>query len=100
MRNKIIYLHPHFTLPGGGGRFVLETGKLLRKKGYDVKVISIRSDDKIVGEYCNSIKFLDIKGPLSSSIWFWIFFPLSYIKVAKILEGEKDFILFPQVFPA
>jgi len=37
---------------------------------------------------------------LSSSLWFWIFFPWSCIKVSRILDKCEDFILFSQVFPA
>lgn len=96
----IIYLHPHFTLPGGAGKFVLETGKLLKKRGYEIIVVSIKADDKIIINYKKYIKFIDIGGSLSSSIWFWLLFPISYFKVARILNRQKDFILFPQVFPA
>jgi glycosyltransferase involved in cell wall biosynthesis len=97
---RIVFLHPHFTISGGAGRFVLEMGKLLSKKGYEIIVISIRTENNIVGSYKKYIKFINIDGPLSSSIWFWILFLSSYFKVAKILNEHDNFILFPQVFPA
>ncbi|MDO8658012.1 MAG: glycosyltransferase family 4 protein [Candidatus Levybacteria bacterium] len=96
----IIYLHPHFTISGGAGKFVLETGKRLSQKGYIIIVISIKSESQIVSDYKKYINFIDIGGPLSSNILFWLTFPISYLKVAKILNKYKDFILFPQVFPS
>jgi len=88
-------------LPGGAGRFVLETAVRFVKKGYEVKVISIRHNSSICAAAMNEgVQFLEIGGPLCSQLSFWLSFPLSFIKIAKILLGEGRFILFPQVFPA
>lgn len=100
MARTIIYLHPHFTAHGGAGRFVLESGRRLSQRGYRVRVISIRADEALVGDYRQEIDFIDIGGPLSSSLWFWILFPWSYVKISRILNKFDDFILFSQVFPA
>ncbi|MDQ7799229.1 MAG: glycosyltransferase family 4 protein [Candidatus Edwardsbacteria bacterium] len=100
MARTIIYLHPHFTAYGGAGRFVLESGRRLAQRGYRVRVISIRADQALVGDYRQEIDFIDIGGPLSSSLWFWILFPWSCIKISRVLNKFDDFILFSQVFPA
>lgn len=100
MARTIIYLHPHFTAHGGAGRFVLESGRRLVQRGYRVRVISIRADEALVGDYRRDIDFIDIGGPLSSSLWFWILFPWSCTKISRILDRSEDFILFSQVFPA
>lgn len=97
---QIIILHPHFTIYGGAGQFVLEVGKRLSKKGYKVIVVSIKADEEIISAYKKYISFIDINGPLSSSILFWITFPLSYLKIVKILNNYEKYILFPQVFPS
>lgn len=100
MAKTIIYLHPHFTAHGGAGRFVLESGRRLAQRGHRIIVISIRADEALVGGYRQDIDFIDIGGPLSSSIWFWLFSPRSCIKASRILDKYEDFILFSQVFPA
>jgi glycosyltransferase involved in cell wall biosynthesis len=97
---NIVYLHPHFTLTGGAGKFVLETGKILATKGYKVSVISIKADKDIINDYEDYIEFIDVGGPLPSSVFFWMLLPYSYIKVARVIREFDDFILFPQVFPA
>lgn len=99
MGRNIIYLHPHFTAYGGAGRFVLETCRRLAARGHVVKVISIRADEKITGDATKDVEFINIGGPLSSSLWFWLFFPWSCLRVFRILDRHHDFVLFPQVFP-
>jgi glycosyltransferase involved in cell wall biosynthesis len=96
----ILYLHPHFTLNGGAGKFVLETAQRLNQKGYQIKVISLHSSPSIVKPYTQYIDFIDLGGPLSSSIWFWFQFPLTLRKVFKILDAYPQGIVFPQVFPS
>ncbi len=97
----IVFLHPHFTIEGGAGRFVIETGKLLAEQGFRVIVLSIRSEARFRDLCCGKVEFVDIGGPLSSSIWFWLLFPLSVIRVFGALKKiAVPFVLFPQVFPA
>ena len=101
---QIIYLHPHFTSPGGAGRMVLETGTRLARRGHDVHCICIRADRRLIGEAGNEIKFHEIGGPLSSSIWFWIRFQSRCNRVAETLRTiqatASSTVLFPQIFPA
>ena len=95
----VVILHPHFTLPGGAGKFVLEVGSRLVDRGFRVLVVCIRANPEIVGPFREKMEFREIGGPLSSSFLFWLTFPWVCVKVAKALPRER-FVLFPQVFPA
>lgn len=95
----VVLLHPHFTLPGGAGKFVLEVGARLADRGFRVVVVCIRAHPDIVGPFRDKIEFREIGGPLSSSFLFWLTFPRVCVKVAQALP-RGPFILFPQVFPA
>jgi glycosyltransferase involved in cell wall biosynthesis len=96
----IIYLHPHFTLSGGAGKFVLETAKRLAERGHRIIVVTLRAEAELVGEYTPWIEFINLGGPLSSSLWFWLRLPLTVFKVVQILDKYPKAIIFPQVFPA
>jgi glycosyltransferase involved in cell wall biosynthesis len=96
----IVYLHPHFTIAGGSGRFVLETANRLERRGHTVHIITIRADEKVVGEAGSGIHFHEIGGPLSSQLSFWLTFPQSCSRIDKVIRSLKAPILFPQVFPA
>jgi glycosyltransferase involved in cell wall biosynthesis len=95
----VVVLHPHFTLPGGAGKFVLEVGSRLADRGFRVLVVCIRANPDIVGPFRGKIEFREIGGPLSSSLLFWLTFPLRCANVWGALPREP-FVLFPQVFPA
>lgn len=95
----VVFLHPHFTLPGGAGKFVLRVGQLLAERGWTVVVISMRAK-KEFRQQAPLVIFEDVGGPITSSFIFWIFFPYYYLKMAALINKYKDGILFPQVFPA
>jgi glycosyltransferase involved in cell wall biosynthesis len=95
----VVILHPHFTLAGGAGKFVLETGARLADRGRRVLVVCIRASPEIVGVFAGREEFVEIGGPLSSSFLFWLLFPWVLLKVWRAMPREP-FVLFPQVFPA
>ena len=95
----VVVLHPHFTLPGGAGKFVLEVGSRLADRGCRVIVVCIRANPEIVGPFREKIEFREIGGALSSSFLFWLMFPWGCTKVWRALP-RQPFVLFPQVFPA
>lgn len=83
---------------------VLETGYRLAQRGHEVHCICIRADANIVAEASKTIRFHEIGGPLSSSIWFWLRFRRSCSKVSRLIDDillqQDPAVLFPQVFPA
>jgi glycosyltransferase involved in cell wall biosynthesis len=92
-------LQPHFTLPGGANKFILETAKRLITQGYQVVVLT-GSVNKNYYEQYPTIKFHRINCPQSNSFSFWLLFPLWQYKINKTINQYQDKILFPQVFPA
>jgi glycosyltransferase involved in cell wall biosynthesis len=97
---EVAYLHPHFTVEGGAGRVVLETGVRLARRGVRVSVLTIRAEDAIVGEYREAIRFIELGGPLSSELLFWLRLPALQRKVSRALDALPDAVVFPQVFPS
>lgn len=98
-QTTLIYLHPHFTLPGGAGKFVLETAKRLQERGWRIVVVCGSVSTEYLTAYPN-IEFRSAFSPLSSRFVFWLFFPIWQLKIHRILNQYKRKILFPQVFPA
>jgi glycosyltransferase involved in cell wall biosynthesis len=95
----VVYLHPHFTYPGGAGTVVLETAKRLVKMGVKVTVITQSGDAEILKAY-KEIHFEFTEGPLPNTLSFWIHYFMIYNKVERILDAINPDIIFPQVFPA
>lgn len=98
--NKILILHPHFTIAGGAGTFVLEVGHRLVARGFTVTVCSIRSDEKIVGPHRSQLQFIDLGGPLSSSLLHWLALPFYFLKILRLGSEVQPDVVFAQVFPA
>jgi glycosyltransferase involved in cell wall biosynthesis len=95
----VVYLHPHFTYPGGAGTVVLETAKRLVERGVTVSIISQTGTSGLLKEY-PGIHFEFVGGPLPNSFSYWMKYFTTYKKVEKILDEINPDIIFPHVFPA
>lgn len=100
MAPRVLYLHPHFTLPGGAGRHALETGNVLASRGWDVHIASIIHHDALIAESSDLITFHQLGGPLSSSLWYWPHLPILVKRVLRCIDTVQPDIVFSQVFPA
>lgn len=100
MSRRILYLHPHFTLPGGAGRHALETGRVLASRGWDVHIASIAYRPELLAGFEQSLTFHELGGPLSSSLWYWANLPFLQRKVMQCIDSVQPDIVFSQVFPA
>ncbi len=100
MARRILYLHPHFTLPGGAGRHALETGRVLASRGWDVHIASIRYREDLIADSRAQITFHSLGGPLSSSLWYWPHLPILVLRVLRCIDTVQPDIVFSQVFPA
>lgn len=96
---NIIFLHPHFTIPGGAGNVVLESACRLDRKKFNVCIVCIRADQGYKKRYPN-LAFIEIGGPLPSSPLFWLILPWTQFKVQRVLKGLSPQIIFPNVLPA
>lgn len=95
----ILILHPHFVISGGAGKFALEVGQRLASRGFRVSVVSMRHKAEIIRS-ANQVDFYSVGGPLTSSFWFWLFYPFWLWRVFRLIDQLQPDILFPQVFPA
>ena len=95
----VVYLYPHFAIPGGAGTFALETAKQLIKRGVKVSMITQTGKFEILKDY-PGIHFEFVGGPLPNSLSYWIHYFAIYKKVEKILDEINPDIIFPQVFPS
>lgn len=99
MQKRVLYLHPHFTLPGGAGRHTLETGHELAQRGWDVHVASISHKDSLVSDY-SALTFHALGGALPSSLLYWLSLPIRLRQVHRLIATLQPDIVFSQVFPA
>lgn len=95
----VVYLHPHFTYPGGAGAVVLETAKRLVKLGVKVSIITQTASSEILKNN-QEIQFELIGGPLPNTFLYWMKYFLIYKRVETILNKINPDIIFPHVFPA
>ena len=98
-RTNIIYLYPHFTIPGGAGNVVLESACRLDPEKYNVCIVCIRADQVYKKRYPKLV-FIEIGGPLPNSPLFWLTFPWTQFKVQRVLKGLSPQLIFPHVLPA
>lgn len=95
----IVYLHPHFTYPGGAGTVVLETAKRLQQRGMKISIVTQTINPEIKRLY-PEINFECIGGHLPNSISYWVNFFNYYGRIQKILDRINPDIIFPHVFPS
>jgi glycosyltransferase involved in cell wall biosynthesis len=95
----LLYIHPHFTYPGGGSKWVLETAERLSKKGLELAVLSQTANPELIEKY-KKINFVFIGGALPNKLSHWIDFQRFLKKVFREIDNLVPDIIFPQVFPS
>ncbi len=97
---RILLLFPHMVSAGGALNYMLKLAELLRGKGATVGILTLQVDMNRYGCCQSGIEILTVRGPLTSSLFYWVFFPFWQQKLSrKILDWNPD-VLVPQVFPA
>lgn len=100
-KRSITLFHPHFMLAVGSSLLFLEVTKRMAQRGWEVQVISSKSDPEIVADARRAgVRFTDVGGPISSSIWFWVFFPFIYYRVHRAARAVGTTVLVSGAFPA
>lgn len=101
MQKYLIILHPHFTLPGGAGKVVLEIGTRLSER---MQVITIAQQvDVSWTKAYPRVHFVSLNGPITSSFFFWLLLPYWYWRTARVIQHYRtrgEVKLFCNVFPA
>lgn len=96
---KILFLFPHFLLPGGAANSTIRFARALNEKGYTTEIICARISDDFLKEN-DDLKFTILNIPHSGTFLYWTFFPYWQIKINKALSKYIGYIFFPQVFPS
>lgn len=97
---RVVILHPHFTLAGGAGTFVLEVSNRLVALGMEVTIVCIKAEPQIIQGCDSRVRFIQTGGALTSSLAHWLLLPLFLFRVVRLCRQLNPDILFPQVFPA
>jgi len=95
----ILFLQPHFTYPGGGGKVVLEIAERLQQRGLDVGVMTLSAVKEVIDPYPH-IKFFFLGGSLPNAISYWLTYPQLMKRINEVISQIKVEVLFPNVFPA
>lgn len=96
---KILFLFPHFLLPGGAANSTVRFARALNKKGYVTEILCAGISDDFQKEN-DDLKFTILDIPHSGTFSYWALFPFWQIKINKVLSKYPDYILFPQVLPS
>lgn len=96
---KILFLFPHFIIPGGAARVTLDFAHGLQKSGHTIEILCANASPDFLREN-SDLKISQLCIPNSDSFWYWILLPYWQIKINKTLKKYPGYILFPQVLPS
>ncbi len=96
---KILFLFPHFLLPGGAANSTVLFARGLNEKGYLTEIICAGASENFLQEN-KDLKFTILKIPNSGTFVYWAFFPFWQFKINKKLSQYPDYVFFPQVLPS
>jgi glycosyltransferase involved in cell wall biosynthesis len=100
-KTTLVIIHPHFTIPGGAGKMMLELGKRL-SDNFQIVVIAQKVNNEYKKNYPEII-FEDLGGPITDSFRFWLRLPHWRKKTHSLInkynsQGKTKII--SSVFPA
>ena len=100
-KTTLVFVHPHFTIPGGAGKMLLELSSRLTED-FEIAVIALKINQEYKKNY-PEINFVDIGGPTTDSFNFWLRLPYWRRKVHSAIEEYQkkgEIKLISSVFPA
>lgn len=96
---KILFLFPHFLLPGGAASSTVQFARTLNERGYDTEILCAGANNDFLNEN-SDLKFTILDIPHSGSFFYWILFPFWQMRINTEISKYPDYILFPQVLPS
>ncbi len=96
---RILILYPHLVVPGGAVGYTLHLAEQLLAQGAAVSLITMRVDENVL-RLPVGLELISLNGPLTSSIKYWLFFPLWQGRISRAISGWRPSVIVPQVFPA
>ena len=96
---KVLLLFPHIVNPGGALIYTLHLAGQLREAGARVAILTLRAAASEV-KVPDGVDVISLNGPLTSSVFYWLLYPLWQSKIDQaILQWCPDIIV-PQAFPS
>ena len=92
-KKKITILHPHFLKHGGASKVVLELSSRLINQGMSIEIITTRTNPDVIKNYPN-LNFICLSNLTTGNLFFWILFPLFYLRLSKTLKKNDAKIIF------
>jgi glycosyltransferase involved in cell wall biosynthesis len=92
-------LFPHITQPGGALNYTVRLAGELRRSGATVAILTLHADPEMVAPL-EGLEVIALKGPVTSSMKYWLFFPFWQRKLEEKITAWCPDVLVPQVFPA
>lgn len=96
---RILLLFPHMVVPGGALNYALRLAEQLLEQGAKVAILTLRVDRGAV-DLPDGLEVISLNGPLTSSLYYWLFFPLWQRRISRAISAWNADVLVPQVFPA
>lgn len=96
---KILFLFPHFLLPGGAANSTVRFARALNEKGHTAEILCAKISADFLKEN-SDLKFTLLDIPHSGTFSYWALFPFWQIKINSALSKYSDYIFFPQVLPS
>lgn len=95
---RVLILFPHLVVPGGGLNYAKRLAEQLLRRGCRVAILTLRSSGSV--SLPDGVEVLDARGPLTSSLWYWLLFPWWQWRLGRLVDAWRPHCLVPQVFPA
>jgi glycosyltransferase involved in cell wall biosynthesis len=96
---RVLLLFPHLVTPGGALNYTLRLAEQLRERGVTVAVLTLLANQEII-EFPVGLEVISLNGPLTSSLRYWLLFPLWQRRISRAIAVWKPDVIVPQVFPA
>jgi len=99
VKTRILLLFPHMMMPGGALNYMLNLAEILRGHGATVGILALQVDRQRYDRNAE-IQLLNVDGPLTSSLGYWLLYPFWQMKINRMIREWHPDVLIPQVFPA
>jgi len=96
---KILFLFPHFILPGGAANSAIRFARGLNEKGHVTEIICAGINNNFLEEN-KDLKFTILPIPHSGTFLYWTLLFFWQFRINKILSKYPEYIFFPQVLPS
>jgi len=96
---RILILFPHMVTPGGALNYTLRLADVLAKQRAQVAILSLKTERNSLA-IPPGVEILSLNGPLTSSLRYWLLFPVWQAKLNRTIAAWQPDILISQVFPS